>query len=140
MTTRDEQTDAAVERVPLKVVPIYVEPIIEEPEPDEEVVVEAPVVRRRPLWVVLAVIGLTIATIAVHAVAIVVSTAGDFAGGTTLAFVAVGLSALAVVGGITATVLGRWRFVAIVATIIAILANPLVLIALLRLLSGLQTA
>lgn len=129
-----------VERVPLKVVPIYVTPIEDEPEaPEEEpeVVEETPRVRRP--WIGLAAVALTVATIGVHAAAIVVASNGDFPAGTLLGYIAIGLSALAVVVGVVAAVVGRGRVWGIAAAVVALLANPWVLLIVLRFLSGIQT-
>ena len=130
-----------VERVPLKVVPIFVQPIEEEPEaPEEEpVVVEEPVRVRRP-YVGLAAAVLALGTVAVHIAAIVVATGRDFPTGTYLGYVAIGLSALAVVVGVIAAVIGRGRAWGIAAAVVGILANPWVLLVVLRFLSGLQTS
>ena len=132
-----------VERVPLKVVPIFVTPIDVEPEVDEEVddaeVVDEPTPRvRRPLLGWAAAL-LAAATIGVHIAAIVVASSGDFATGTVLSYVAIGLSALAVVAGISGAIVGPRRAWGIVAALVAALANPVVLLWLLRQLSELQT-
>lgn len=129
-----------VERVPLKVVPIFVTPIEEEPEvPDEpaEVVEEAP--RARRPWVGLVAVALTLATIGVHVAAIAVATDGDFPLGTLLGYIAIGVSVLAVVVGVLAAIIGRGRAWGIGAAVVAVLANPVVLLIVLRFLSGLQT-
>jgi hypothetical protein len=112
-TSADEATPTDVERVPLKVVPIFVTPIEDEPEvpEDEPQLVEEPVARPRRPWLGLAAVVLTLGTIGVHVAALIVSTAGDFPAGTLLAY----------------------------AAIVAVLANPVVLLAILRFLSGLQT-
>ncbi|CAN5397193.1 hypothetical protein BH11ACT5_BH11ACT5_22230 [soil metagenome] len=129
-----------VERVPLKVVPIYLQPIDDEPEaPEEEpVVVEEPVRVRRPYLGIAAVV-LALGTVGVHIAAIVVATGRDFPTGTYLGYVAIGLSALTVVVGLVAAVIGRGRAWGIAAAVVGILANPWVLLVVLRFLSGLQT-
>ena len=130
-----------VERVPLKVVPIFVQPIEEEPEaPEEEqVVVEEPVKTRRPYLGIAAAV-LALGTIGVHVAAIVVATGRDFPTGTYLGYVAIGLSALTVVVGVVAAVIGRGRVWGIAAAVVGILANPWVLLVVLRFLSGVQTS
>ena len=138
MTSPDSPSAAEVERVPLKVVPIYVQPIEEEPELVEEVVVEEPAPRRRPpVWIAAVVFAL--ATIGVHIAAIVVASAGDFPTGTLLGYIAIVLSVLAVVAALVAVVLGRGRLWAILAAIVAVLANPFVLLTVLTGLSQLQS-
>lgn len=129
-----------VERVPLKVVPIYVTPIEDEPEaPEEEPEVVEEALRVRRPWIGLAAVALTVATIGVHAAAIVVASNGDFPTGTLLGYIAIGLSALAVVVGLVAAVVGRGRAWGIAAAVVAVLANPWVLLIVLRFLSGIQT-
>ena len=86
-----------------------------------------------------AVALLAAATIGVHIAAIVVASSGDFATGTVLSYVAIGLSALAVVAGISGAIVGPRRAWGIVAALVAVLANPVVLLWLLRQLSELQT-
>ena len=144
MTSPDGSPQGEVERVPLKVVPIYVQPLEDEPaiEPDDDVIVEdlTPTPRRRPVWAALAAILLALGTVAVHVSAIVVASGGDFVTGTTLGYVAIGLSVVAVVVAIAAVVIGRWRWWALAAGLLAVLANPWVLLTVLRFLSGLQTA
>jgi hypothetical protein len=138
VTSPDSPSAAEVERVPLKVVPIYVQPIDDEPEPVEEVVVEEPAPPRRPpVWI--AAVVLALGTIGVHIAAIVVASAGDFPTGTLLGYVAIGLSLLSVIAGVVAAILGRGRTWGIVAAVIAVLANPFVLLTLLTWLSGLQS-
>jgi len=130
-----------VERVPLKVVPIFVQPIEEEPEaPEEEPaeVVEEPARRRSPYVGIVAAV-LALGTVGVHVAAIAVATAGDFPTGTYLGYVAIGLSVLAAVVGVTAVIIGHGRVWAIPAIAVAVLANPWVLLTVLRFLSGLQT-
>ena len=155
MTSPDEQptpeeppvvpsAPGQVERVPLKVVPIYLQPIEEEPEapdvPDEELVEEERAPKpRTPVFAAAAGL-LALATVVVHITAIVVATGGDFPTGTFLGYLAIGLSGLAVVVGAVAIIWGRYRAWAIAAVVLAVLANPVVLLVVLRFLSGLQTS
>ena len=142
MTSPDD-ANAEVERVPLKVVPIFVT-AIEEPEAVEpEVVVEPEPQRepgRRTPWVAVAAGILALGTVGVHIAALVVATGGAFELGTMLGYVAIGLSALAVLTGIAAAVVGRLRGWAVAAAVVGLLANPYLLLVVLRLLSGAQTA
>ncbi|CAN5256780.1 hypothetical protein BH09ACT5_BH09ACT5_10610 [soil metagenome] len=133
-----------VERVPLKVVPIYVQPLEDEPledEPllDEPLVEEETAKKRRTPAFALATALLTAGTVAVHVAAIVVASGGDYPDGTLLAYVAVGLSVLAVITGVVAGIRGPARGWVIAAVVLAVLANPVVLLSVLRFLSGLQT-
>ena len=151
MTSPEEPTAAQpqgeVERVPLKVVPIFVQPIVDEPElvveddDDLDAAVSAEdEPRRRTRLVGIAAMVLALGTIGVHIAAVVVSSAGDFVAGAQLGWVAIGLSALAVLVGLVAAIIGRGRAWGIVAALVAVLANPYVLLTVLRLLSGAQTA
>ena len=145
MTSPGETTKGDIERVPLKVVPIFVQPMEVEPEepapetPDEFVSEEPTTKRRRP-YVGIAAMVLALGTIGAHVAALVVASDGDFPTGTYLGYVAIGLSALAVVVGLVAAVIGRGRAWGIVAVIVAVLANPWVLLVVLRFLSGAQTS
>ena len=143
----DAPPHGEVERVPLKVVPIFVQPIVDEPElvVEDDDDLDAAVStedepRRRTRLVGIAAMVLALGTIGVHIAAVVVSSAGDFATGAQLGWVAIGLSALAVLVGVTAAIIGRGRAWGIVAVLVAVLANPYVLLTVLRLLSGAQTA
>lgn len=155
MTSPEDPTSAQapvlgeVERVPLKVVPIFVQPIEDElpaegePSRDERDVRDESAgvtPRRRTVLVALAALLLALGTIAVHVAAIVVASAGDFAAGTLLGYLAIGLSVLTVLVSIGAVVVGRLRLWAVIAASVAVLANPLVLLIILRFLSGLSTA
>ena len=144
----DAPPHGEVERVPLKVVPIFVQPIVDEPElvvEDDDDDLDPAVSaedepRRRTRLVGIAAAVLALGTIGVHIAAVVVSSAGDFATGAQLGWVAIGLSALAVLVGVVAAIIGRGRAWGIVAALVAVLANPYVLLTVLRLLSGAQTA
>ena len=146
-TAADAPPQGEVERVPLKVVPIFVQPIEDEPELVEEQDEDADAVpsaeaapRRRTRVVGIAAALLALGTIGVHIAAVVVSSAGDFGTGAQLGWIAIGLSALAVVVGVIAAVIGSGRAWGIAAALVAVLANPYVLLTVLRLLSGAQTA
>lgn len=123
-----------IEHVPLKVVPMYVE--VESPEaaaPDET---EPPEIRgvasnvRSPL-VGIAALGLAVVTAVVHGVAVGVASGGDPPAGTVLAVIAISLSVLAVVGGLVALIGGFGRRWGAAAIVLAVLANPVVLLTLL---------
>jgi hypothetical protein len=143
VTSPDDISLGEVERVPLKVVPIFVQPIEDEPEPpetpdDEFVAEEHGRARRRP-YVGIAAVLLALGTVGVHIAAVVVASGGDFPGGELLGYVAIGISALAAVVGLLAAIVGWGRAWGITAIVIAVLANPWVLLMVLRFLSGLQT-
>lgn len=131
-----------VEHVPLKVVPIYVQPFEELEQPESPVEDAPPPAPDRPgllhRWPLLGAgaLVLLVAEIVVHIVAIVVATNGDFVGGTILSFVSVALSVLAVGVGVVAALLRSGRRWGIFAALVAVLANPLVLLYLLRFLGG----
>ena len=149
MTSPDEPTNSEVERVPLKVVPLYVEPLPDETDETEpELVVEdegedlasARSARTRTPLVGIAAAVFALGTIGVHIAAIVVSSAGDFVLGAQLGWIAIGLSALALVVGLVAAIFGLGRAWGITAAVVAVLANPYVLLFVLTALSALQTA
>ena len=145
MTSPDETTKGEVERVPLKVVPLYVQPLQplenDEPPADEldDDIEEGRPKRRTPAVAVFAGT-LALGTIGVHAAAVVVSSQGDYATGASLAYVAIGLSVLAVLTAIVAVVVGRGRAWAVGAALLAVLANPFVLLTVLDFLSGAAAA
>ncbi|MBX3099415.1 MAG: hypothetical protein KF761_07510 [Salinibacterium sp.] len=144
MTSPDDTTMGEVERVPLKVVPIFVTPIEPEPESEppedaDDLVVDEPEPRRPTLALLTTSVLLALATVGVHISAIVIATAGDYPTGTVLGYVAIGLSVLAVTVGVIAAVVGRGRLWAILAASVAVLANPFLLLVVLRFLSGFQT-
>ena len=128
-------------------VPIYVQPLEDEPElvveddehpdPDTERTEEP---RGRAPFVGIAAAVLALGTIGVHVAAVVVSSSGDFVTGAQLGWVAIGLSALAVVVGIVAAIIGRGRAWGIVAALVAVLANPYVLLTVLTFISGARSS
>jgi hypothetical protein len=123
-----------LEKVPIKVVPIYIEPVLEEyvdPEPPEVVdEPEQPPARSG----LVGQIALTVAilTVVAHVVAVATASAGAWATGTAFGYVAIGLSVLAVCGGIVAIILKRGRGVGIAAIVIGVLANPWIVLVVLR--------
>ena len=119
--------------VAIKVVPMYIEG--EEPAADDPA---APIPRGKT-----AVLGALAALLAVLTVAalvsgIVIATALDYRLATTLSYAAIGLSVLAVIGGVAAVILDLGRRWGIAAVILGIVANPLVLLVVLRFLGGLE--
>lgn len=124
-----------LEPVPLKVVPMYVEP--DDPEPAASEEPESPEIqvtasRPRTPFVGIAALVLAVATAVVHGVAVAVASGGDAQAGTVLAVVAIGLSILAVVGGLVALIAGLGRRTGAAAFVLGGLSNPLVLLNLLR--------
>ena len=133
-------TPGEVERVPIKVVPYYVQPSPEEePQQAPEGEEVPPVPRRRTPLVGIAAAVLALGVVALTTAAIVVASAGDFGLGTTLAYAAIGTSILAVVVAIVGIAGGFGRGWAIPAFIVAVLANPIVLLTVLDFAEGLQT-
>lgn len=128
---------APTARVPIKVVPIYIDEVVVS-EPVE--VPDAPAPRvLRPKTPLIGAVAVGIAVLAglLQGVAIVVATSGDFLPATVLGYLAVGLAILAMVGGVVAIVLNRGRRLGVVAVIVGVLANPLVLLWILRGVTGL---
>ncbi len=119
-----------LDKVPIKVVPIYIEPVVEMPPLEPEIVVEpeptdAP--RRGRAFVGgLALLGALAAAI-VTGVGIGVAASGLYDLGAVLAWVAIVLSALAVLVGLVAIIVGWGRRWGIAAVILGVVSNPWVL-------------
>lgn len=131
-----------IERVPLKVVPIYIESQAVEGEAEPEIVEPEPSAAPRKKTALLGILAIAVALVALalQITAITVATGGDYELGTLLGYLAVGVAVLAVLAGIAALILGRGRRTGIVAILLGIVANPLVLLALLRLAGGAQSS
>ncbi len=119
-----------LDKVPIKVVPIYIEPVVEMPPLEPEIVVEpeptdAPR-RGRVLVGGLALLGALAAAI-VTGVGIGVAASGLYDLGAVLAWVAIVLSALAVLVGLVAIIVGWGRRWGIAAVILGVVSNPWVL-------------
>jgi hypothetical protein len=82
-------------------------------------------------------VALAIVTIVVMAVGLATSLRGEFEAGTTLAYVATGMSIVAVLGGLSAVLMGRGRGWGVVAIVLGLIANPLLLTKVLGWASGL---
>jgi uncharacterized membrane protein YcjF (UPF0283 family) len=122
----------------IKVVPMFIDGEGEdEDEPADE---QAPSLERlnTPLLGILA-LALAVLTAVGLAVGIVIATAGDYRLATIVAYGAIGLSVLAVIGGVLAVILGWGRRWGVIAVIVGVVANPLVLLVVLRFFGGLQT-
>jgi hypothetical protein len=127
-----------LERLPTKVVPYVVtgyaeeevaqEPPVDELPPEPE---ERPVRRRGPL---LGLIALTLAvlTIVAHVTAVVIASGNDFAPATIVGYVAIGLSAASVLAGAVAVILRLGRPWGVIAIVLGVVANPFVLLVVLR--------
>ncbi len=89
------------------------------------------------LGIVAVVIG--VLTAAGLIAAIVIASAGDWALATDVAYVAIGMSVVAVGGGVTAVVLRRGRRSGALAVILGVCANPLVLLVVLQFFAGGET-
>ena len=113
---------------PIKVVPIYLDPIVEEEAP----VAEAPVppvaepveVKRRTGLVGGFALLVALVAAVMTGVAVSVASNGGDDVGTVLAWVAIGCSALAILGGVVAAVFRLGRGTGIAAIILGVLANP----------------
>ena len=133
-----------IEKVPLKVVPMYIEDdiVVEartagEPETveQEEPRPERP---RTPLVGALALAASVLAVL-VDAAAIVIATNGTYATATALAFLAIALSTVGIVGGIVAIIMRRGRLWGIIAAALGLIANPFFLLVGLEFLGGVRT-
>ena len=128
-----------VERVPLKVVPMFIEDQSVQLPPDPAAPPPAADVPRAPRpWLGALSVALALVAATVQVVAIVGATAQDFELGIVLAFLAVILAVAAVGVGIAAVVVKRGRHAGIAGILLGMLANPLVLLAILRFVDGVQ--
>ena len=134
-------TPGPVERVPLKVVPYYVQPDPDEPgdEPEYEVHPDEPAARRRTILVGIGAAVLAAAVIALTSTGVVVGAGGDLVASTALAYAAIVVSLVAVVVSLVAIVGGFGRRWGVAALLVAVLANPLVLLTVLDAAERLQT-
>lgn len=128
----------SVEHVPLKVVPMYIEAVSDDGtgEPGEPPEIQTVGQRVRGPLVGIGALGLAVAGGVVHGVAVAVGTGGDGAGATILAIVAIVLTAAAFLAGLVAVVFGFGRRAGVVAMVLALVANPVVLLTVLRWVEG----
>jgi hypothetical protein len=133
-----------VERIPTKVVPFYVVGYDEETVPSgpdvEPTVGEEPEEPSRVPATLVGVLAFVSAVLmaALHVIGIVVASGSAYEAATVIAYAAIGFSVLAVAGGIAAVILRRGRGWGIAAIVIGVVANPVILLYLLRLVSQLQ--
>ena len=97
---------------------------------------EAFVVARRPAWLGWSAFLLAIAAGVVHGVAIVTEASKDYQLATILAWVAIGVSIVAVGAGVTAAILGRGRAPGIAGAVVGAIANPWLLLQMLTVIRG----
>jgi hypothetical protein len=118
----------------IKVVPMFI-------EGEDELAEEEPAPLERTGTALLGVLALAFAVLTAAALAagVVLATAGDYRLATVIAYGAIGLSVLAVIGGVLAAILGWGRRWGVIAVIVGIVADPLVLLVVLRFVGGLQT-
>lgn len=126
------------ERVPLKVVPIFIdEPVVaERAEAGSAEHPDAPPQQPRRKTPLLGAVALSTAVIAgvLQGVAIAQATVGDYLAATVLAYASAAVAVLAVVVGVVAIVMHRGRRLGVAAAVMGLIANPLVLLALFRVL------
>jgi hypothetical protein len=139
-------TPGPADDIPTKVVPYVVTgyAVDEEGEGAEDVDGELPEQEGTiaPRWRAALGIGalvLAAATAALTASAIVVASANDYPAGIMLGYAAIAVSALAVVAGGLAAILARGGRFGVAAIVLAIVANPFVLLVALRFFGGFQT-
>lgn len=133
-----------IEQVPIKVVPMYIEPdpagaVEPEPgsEPDE---VAAPRAARPKTALVggLAVAASVVAVL-VDVAAVLIATNGTYTTATALSWLAIALSAVAVLAGLWAVVTNRGRRPGVAAIVLGLLSNPVLVLFGLRLIAGVQS-
>lgn len=120
---------------PIKVVPIYFDPIDEtivEAEPAASAPAPTPdaPTRRSGLVGGLSVVA-AVVSVVLTGIGVGVASSGGYDAGTVIAWVSIIISAVAVLGGLVAIVLGRGRAAGVVAVILGVFANPWVLASLL---------
>ncbi|MEQ1736249.1 MAG: hypothetical protein ABL886_07600 [Rhodoglobus sp.] len=127
-------------KVAIKVVPIYFDVPATIPV-DTQQPEDAPPVEPREKTALLgsASVVLAVAAGGAQGVAIALASGGDFAVSTVLAYSAIGAAVVAFVGGVAAIVFNRGRRLGIVASIVAIFANPYLLLGMLRLFGSVTT-
>lgn len=132
-----------LDRLPTKVVPYVVTGYAEEeqepvdPEQPAESAAEAS--RTKTAWVGIVALGLSVCAAVLHVIAVVVASGNDFEPATLLGYGAIGVSALGVIVGIVAVIMGRGRRWGVAAIVLGLIANPLLLLVVLRFASGLVT-
>ena len=109
------------------------------PEPIETPDAPPPAPRRKTALLGATAFAAAVIAGVLQAVAIVVATGGDYFASTVLAYLSIGLAVLGVVVGVVAIVLHRGRRLGIVAVVVGVIANPFVLLTLLRLFGTLTT-
>ena len=127
----------------IKVVPMYIEP---HPEDEAAAVPEPPPAppQRRTRRLPRALVGVVAFALAVVCIALTftgvsVATDGEFPVATVLAYAAIALSVLAVLGGLAAIITRRGVGWGVVAVLVGVVGNPFLLLSLLRLVSALQS-
>lgn len=133
-----------IERVATKVVPYYVVGVVDgetdlatEPPEDDNVDADSYLVRKpRPTWLGYVAATLGVATLVLLIVAMLVATGGDFPTGTVLSYVTVAVSIAAAIAAGICLVLGYQRRWAAFGLALAVLANPIILVAVFRFFGG----
>ncbi|MDP3208019.1 MAG: hypothetical protein Q8M65_02625 [Rhodoglobus sp.] len=127
-------------KVPIKVVPIYFDVPATVPV-DTAQPEDAPHAQPREKTASLGTAAVVLAVVAgiLQGVGIGVATAGDFSQATIFAYLAIAIAVVALGAGVAAIVLDRGRRLGIIATILAIFANPYLLLGMLRLFCSLTT-
>jgi hypothetical protein len=127
----------------IKVVPMYIEPFPEDEAESAPEPTPAPPRRRtrrlpRPLLGLVA-FGFSVVCVALTFAGVSVATDGEFPVATVLAYAAITLSVVAVIGGLAAIITRRGVGWGVVAVLVGVVGNPFLLLSLLRLVSALQS-
>lgn len=132
-----------IERVATKVVPYYVVGVVSEdvdaPTDNEEEAVFEPEPRirwKRPRWVGFVAAALGLATLVLFIIAMIVSAGGDFSAGTSIAYTAIVVSISAAITAVLCLAFGLQRRWAAFGLALAILANPIIVLNVLRFLGN----
>ena len=89
-------------------------------------------------WVGALAIALGLAAAIVQVVAITTASGGEFEAGIVLGYLAIIIAFAAVVAGIAAIIVRRGRRIGVIGILIGLLANPLLLLIILRFFAGTQ--
>jgi hypothetical protein len=127
--------------VPLKVVPMFIDEQVVELQDDTPPVAPQqaePAPRRPRPWVGLLAITLGLAAAIVQVIAVTTASDGAFEAGIVLGYLAIIIAIAAVVAGIAAIIVRRGRRIGVIGIVIGLIANPLLLLGILRFFAGPQ--
>ena len=132
-------TESRWQTVPIPVITVPTEgvepavPVDGRPKPEEAVEPR----RGVPRWLVgLIGVVFALATVVAHIGAVSIASSGDWPVGTTWGYVAIGASVIGFLLGLLATIFGWGRRLGVFAMVLSVLANPFLLLHVLRFFGG----